>query len=126
MPRFDKNNTKEFKEFLFNSCVHDAKLSNIEYRYAQDSIKIELINLTFNAKIELTFCNVAIMFTIKGKDYGDREAVLSLTIEEDYLYIQTCLPKHSEYMEDSIYLLLQMFSGDELHIISKEVIIDIT
>ena len=28
-------------------------------------------------------------------------------------------------MEDSLYLLFQMFSGDELHIVSKEVIVEI-
>lgn len=126
MPRFDKNNTKELKEFLYNSCVHDAKLENVGYECGEDSIKIELFNSIFNVKIDLTFHNIGIALAIKGKAYGSRETIISLTVEEDFSYLQNYIPKHSEGVVDSLYLLFQMFSGDELHIVSKEVIVEIT
>ena len=65
------------------------------------------------------------MFAIKGDWSENRETIISLTAEEDFSYLQNYNIKHSEYMEDSLYLLFQMFSGDELHIVSKEVIIEV-
>lgn len=125
MPRFNKNNIKELKEFLYNSYDHDAKLKNAKYDCGEDSLKIELYNPIFNVKIDLTFLNIGIALVIKGEWSGNRETIISLTVEEDFSYLQNYLLRHSEYMEDSLYLLFQMFSGDELHIISKEVIVEI-
>lgn len=126
MSRFNKNNTKELKELLYNSCVHDAKLENLVYICGEDSIKIEIINPIFNVKIDLTFHNIGIVFAIKGKEHGSRETIISLSVEEDLSYLQNNLPKYSECMEEPLYLLFQMFSGDELHIVSKEVTVEIT
>ena len=125
MLRYNKNNIKELKEYLYNSYVHDAKLKNVKYDCRQDSIKIELFNPISNVKIDLIFLNIGIALTIKGEWSGSRETIISLTVEEDFSYLQNYLLKHSEYMEGSLYLLFQMFSGDELHIVSKEVIVEI-
>ena len=45
------------------------------------------------------------------------ESVYYLRLDE-YLFkkLQNYLIKHSENTDDSIYILFQMFSGDELHI----------
>lgn len=126
MPRYNKNSTKELKEIIYNSCVHDAKLENVRYECGEDLIKIELFNSIFNVKIDLTFRNIGIVLAIKGEAYGSRETIISLTAEEDFSYLQNYLPKHSEGFEDSLYLLFQMLSGDELHIVAKEVIVEIT
>ena len=125
MPRFNKNNTQELKELLYNSCVHDAKLEKVEYKCGEDSIKIELFNPIFNVKMVLTFQNIEPALAIKGKEHGSSETIISLTVEEDFSYLQTYLPKHCECMESSLYLLFQMFSGEELHIVSKEVVVEI-
>lgn len=125
MPRYNKNNTKELKDFLYNSYVHDAKLKNIKYDCRDDNIKIELFNPISDVKIDLTFFNIKIVFTIKGEWSENRETISSLTLEEDFSYLQNYLLQHREYKEDSLYLLFQMFSGDEMHIVSKEVIVEI-
>ena len=62
MPRYDKSNTKELKEFLYSSYVHDAKLENVKYYCREDSIKIELFNPIYSVKIDLTFFNIGIDF----------------------------------------------------------------
>ena len=124
MPRFNKSNTKELKEFLYNSHVHDAKLKNFKYDCREDNIKIELLNPITDVKIDLTFLNIGIALTIKGEWSGNRETINSLTVEEDFSYLQNHLLKNGEYMEDALYLLFQMFSGDEVHIVSKEVIVE--
>ena len=121
MLRYNKNNIKELKEYLYNSYVHDAKLKNIKYDCSEDNIKIELFNPIFDVEIALTFLNIGITLIIKGEWSENRETIISLTAEEDFSYLQNYLIKHSECMEDSLYLLFQMFSGDELHIVSKEV-----
>ena len=125
MPKFNKNNTEELKEFLYNSYCHDAKLENVKYNCREDCIKIELYNPIFNSKINMTFLNIGVALAIKGGWPGSRETIISLTVEEDFSYLQNHLLKCSEYMKDTLYLLFQMFSGDELHIVSKEVIAEI-
>lgn len=124
MPRFNKNNINELKEFLYNSCAHDAKLKNAQYDYGADSLKIKLYNPIFNTKIDLTFLNIVTALSIKGEWSGNRETIISLTAEEDFSYLRNYLPKYSECINNSLYLLFQMFSGDELHIVSKEVIVE--
>ena len=124
MPRYNKDNVKGLKELLYNSYVHDAELENEEFDFKEDSIKITLSNPIFGAKIDFTFLNIETALTIKGDWQGERATIVSLTVEEDFSYLQKYLTKHGEYM-DSLYLLFQTFSGNELHIVSKEVIVEI-
>ena len=124
MMKFDRNSITKLKEFLYNSCVHDAKMKSIEYQCGENGIKIELFNPIFNSKMTVIFQNVEIVLAVKGKSYGDSKTIVSLTVEEDFSYLKTYLQKYSEGIESSLYLLFQMFSGDELHIVSKEVVVE--
>lgn len=47
-----------------------------------------------------------------------------MTAEEDFSYLENYLMKRSEWTEDSLYMVFQMLSSDELHIVSKEVMIE--
>lgn len=124
MPRYNKNNIKDLKAFLYNSCIHDAKIENIRYDCKEDIIKIELFNTFFDVRMELIFLDIRVALKIKGDWSENRETILSLTAEDDFSDLQNSLSEHSEYLNDSLYLMFQMFSGDELHIVSKEVIIE--
>ena len=124
MPRFNKGSIQEFKDFLYNSCVHDAKLKHIQYDFGEDSLKMEFFHPDFEMKMELTFYNIETVWTVKGEWPGNRETILSLTVEEDVSHLQNYLLQFSEDTEDSLYLLFQMFSGDELHVVSKEVAVE--
>ncbi len=125
MPRFGKKHIGELKEFLYNSCVHDAILKNANYNCKDDSIIIELYNPIFNVKMDLSFLNIGIALAIKGDWSGSHETIISLSVEEDYSFLQNYLLKYGKHMEDSLYLMFQLFSGDELHIVSKEVVIEV-
>lgn len=125
MPVFYKDNINDLEELLYNSYVHDSKIENIRYKKDDDSIKIELFNPIFNVKTYLTFCGVEVSLAIKGKEYGNSETIISLTVEKDFSYLHKYLTQYSERIEDSLYLLFQMLSGDELHIVSKEVIVEL-
>lgn len=35
MMKFDRDNVIELKDFLYNSCVHDAKIENVGYQYGK-------------------------------------------------------------------------------------------
>ena len=124
MPRYNKKNTKELKEYLYNSCVHDATLESIRYNCENDTIKIQLYNQLFDVKINLTFHNIGIVIAVRGEWPGNRTTLISLTVEEDYSYFQNSNLKNCECVEDSLYMLFQLLSGDELHIVSKEAIIE--
>lgn len=124
MPKFNKSSIEELKAFLYSSDVHDAKLKTIQYDWGEDRIIIELHNPIFDVNISLTFLNIGLALTVKGEWPENRETIISLTAEEDFSYLQNQLVEHGEYVEDSLYLLFQMFSGDELHIVSKEVMIE--
>ena len=79
----------------------------------------------FNVGMNLIFRNVEIALAVKGQEYGSSETILSLTVEEDFTYLKKYLSDCDESVDSNLYLLFQMFSGDELHIVSKEVIIEI-
>lgn len=126
MPRYNKNSVKELKALLCNSYIHDANLENVEYNCKEDRIKIKLVNPIFGVQIDLIFLNIGLALVTKGDWPGDRTTVLSLTVEEDLSYLQNHqLLKQCKYTKDDLYYLVQMFSGDELHIVSKEVIAEV-
>lgn len=126
MPRYNKNSVKELKAFLYNSYIHDANLENVEYNCKEDRIKIKLVNPIFGVQIDLIFLNIGLALVTKGDWPGDRTTVLSLTVEEDFSYLQNHQRlKQCKYMKDDLYFLVQMFSGDELHIVSEEVIAEV-
>ena len=57
MPRFDKNNIGELKEFIYKSCPHDATVENVKCSCKGNSIEIELYNTFFNVGMNLIFRN---------------------------------------------------------------------
>ena len=124
MPIFDKSTTKDLRAFLYNSYIHDSELESVRYEHGKDSIMIEANNPIFHVKTRLTFCDIGIALAIRGDDLGSRETILSLTVEDDLSLLQNHIQKSKFRGEDALYLLMQMFSGDELHIIAKKVIIE--
>lgn len=83
---------------------------------AVNSIYGECINFFFNEVNNILF--------VSGNEMGSRETIISLTVEEDCSYRSIFTNMCSDCLSNSIYLLFQMFSGDELHILSKNVLID--
>ncbi len=124
MIKFNKNNIKELKNLLYNSYIHDAKLKNIEYKCAEDCLNIQLFNPIFNANIDIIFCKIGLLLAVDDKKFGSNTTINSLTVEEDFSYLQHHFKTNNEHLDDSLYLLIQMFSGKELHIVSKEVFVE--
>lgn len=121
MQRFDKNSAEGLRKLIYNSCAHDARLESVEYKCGKDGLKIKLFNPIFNVTLDLDFHGVETVLAVKGKEHGSRETLISLTVEEDSSYLQAYLKNGSTCPDDSLYLLFQMFSGGELHVVAKEV-----
>ena len=121
MSEFTKKNASELKDFLFHSNTHDSQIQNIEYKYSKGVIKIELYNSFYNSRYEFTFRDVVLFLTTKGDWGGRQDTVSALDLEEDYSYLQDKIPEHITCPEDYLYLVLEAFSGDAIHILSKEV-----
>ena len=126
MPNFDKDRTKELKAFLYNSCTHDAKLESVRYECGEDCLRVETLNSISNVKTDFIFRNVEMVLAVRGNFMGSRETILSLTVEEDFSYLQRYIQNYRESIDDFLYLLFQMFSGDEWHIVSGEVTVEVT
>lgn len=125
MLRFDKTHIKELKEYLYHSNIHDARLEHYQYDREHKTLGCMFYNPIYNNSINLLFENVAIVLLFNGNRWGDGDAVLSLTVEEDSLHASNFVQICGENYHDSLYLLFQMFSGEELHIIAKEISINI-
>lgn len=125
MPRFKKNDYKELKEYLYNSYDHDAIIEKLKYDFGGNSIRIEMFNPFFKVKIYLTLNGIETVLATKG-DWreGRRDTLIGIAALEDYSDLRNELPRYKENEDGNLYLLFEMFSGDKLHIVSKEVIIE--
>ena len=125
MQSFGKGNIKKIKELVYNSWAHDALLESFTYNGNGETAKIEFFNPIYKIKTTMIFSDIEVVLMTKGDWGGERETIISLSAEDDFSYLQAYLPKCNAYSEDSIYLLFQTASGDELHIAAKEVMIDV-
>lgn len=122
---FDTSNIDALKDFLYKSCVHDAVVKAMKYYIEEDQLIIELFNSCFNTKMVFTFCGIENTFSVKSNLFGSRETVNALVVEE-FSYLQRYIPNYDLDNKDSIYLLFEMFSGDQFHIVCKKLIVEVT
>ncbi|MBQ7335994.1 MAG: hypothetical protein IJW92_05940 [Clostridia bacterium] len=123
MFEFNRSQIEGLKRYIYHSDIHDSKIDAWNYDREKRILNIKTVNPIFGTQMNLTFKEVIIFLSISGNEIGARETILSLTVEEDYSYFQNCTQVCGECFGDSLYLLFQMFSGDELHIVSKSVVI---
>lgn len=124
MPEFDKSNINKLKDYLYHSHIHDALLENIRYDGKQRTVYVTTINRIWNVKINLTFIDVKLFLSACVKDIANSETIISLSVEEEYALVKNCIQPGNEKLETSLYMLFQMLSGNELHIISERVLIE--
>lgn len=125
MPCFQKSQIDELREYLYRSDIHDAKVVNSNYKREQNCLYLEAYNSEKSIKIKLIFLDVQLLLWIKGDWLGCQDTILSLSVEDDYQVLQCYTLAYTSKMTDSLYLLFQTFSGDEAHIISSKLFIDI-
>lgn len=124
MLAFDNLHINDLKEYLYYSYIHDAKIEALSYDKNKKSLTISIVNSIYDNQIKIIFENVKIILSLNGNEIGSCEQILSLSIEEDYSFLKSFPSVCQHCFFDNIYLLFQMFSGDELHIVSEKVLID--
>lgn len=125
MPRFDRSQQEALKDYLYRSEIHDARIETYSYDRAQKILTINTANPVSEVRINFTFEDVQALRFVRGSWPGDCETILSLTAEADDPLLQNDMQHCSGRQNDDLYLLFQMFSGDELHIAAREVFIEI-
>ncbi len=124
MERFNRDTAGELREFLYTSCVHDAKVETVEYDRRTNSVRVELYNPIFGERIAFTFLDIAAALAIRGRQRGNWGTLVSLTVEDDYSELANFLTEPGGSLRDSLYMLFQTFTGEELHIAAKEVAVE--
>lgn len=114
---FDSTHKTDFENFLYNSCIHDAFLTDIKI-FTPSRISVTAVNHTYNQQYHFVFDNVHWCSYSQGDWHGENEQVLSLSLEESI----PCQPQIS----DGIILLFQMFSGSEIYIVCDTVNVEQT
>ena len=124
MPKFNRSSIDDLKKYIYCSNVHDAKIETMSYDIEKKIFMIRAVNSIYGEEINFFFNEVKNILFVSGNEMGNRETIISLTVEEDSSYRSLFTNMCSDCLSKSIYLLFQMFSGDELHILSKNVLID--
>lgn len=122
---FSYSNIKKLEVFLFDSSVHDARIEKCSYDMGARKLFLEVYNPCCCIKTIFTFHGVEAVAWINGHEFGSSKTILSLTVEENYQSTQALTCLLSNDLNDMLYFLFQMFSGEEWHIVFKEVLIDI-
>ena len=129
MTKFDESKINDLKEFLYHIDSHDTEITNSKYDIKNGIYYINLYNSIDKSAVHFIFHDVKIAMFFKdyncGLLTGDNEKIYSLSVEEDYSLFKNNPNLSNDYYDDTLYLLFEMFSGDALHIVSKEVSIDI-
>lgn len=121
MLQFDKNSIKNLKVFLYNSFIHDAIIKIMNYEIGEDKLVMIIYNPNFDTKMEFVFSEIDVFFAVKHKEFGSRETIYGLTLEQDFLYLNKYVPNYDKDIKDYIYLIFKMFSGDEIHVVAEKI-----
>ena len=127
MSRFNIENIQALKETIYDSCFHDAKITSIKYDYSLNTLSFEAVNVYVKKEFKIEFHNVETLLATKGEWIcGNSDEIVSLSLENDFSYLRKSLTGYDKNIEMFLYLLFQTFSGDEIHVVCKEVSIDIS
>lgn len=129
MTKFDISKVEKLKEFLYHSNSHDAEIMNSKFDIKNGIYYIDLYNPTVKYYMHFIFYDVKIAMFFKDYNYGllmgNNEKIYCLSVEENYSCFNENLNLSDDYYDDTVHLLFEMFSGDALHVVCKEVSIDI-
>ena len=124
MSTFTALQLEDLQNNLRCGLVHDAKIETLRYDRECKKLMIVAFNSAFNTKIKLICKDVKFLQFINTGEFSNSETILSLTVEKDYLQLLEGVFKCKDCFKNSLCLLIQMFSGDEIHIVSEEVCLE--
>lgn len=121
MKVYNIDNKRELTEYLSSIPVHDAYFKTISYNKPEKKFSIELYNDITDTRIKIVFSQVKFLFSIDSDRWGVNESISSLTLESDFSQFIKIFEQYKIKVTNELYFLFQMFSGNEIYIICKEV-----
>lgn len=112
------------RDYLYISAVHDSQFKDIVYDPSQHIVKVVLFNPILEKMITINFLNVRLLLSISDDKWGIDQSISSLTIEDIEQATVTFPKVNKRDLEGGIYLLFQLFSGNEIHVIAEYVNFD--
>ena len=120
METFDKHQKDALKKLMISSYIHDAKIQYTHFCPQKKSFTIKAVNNYYNIAYSLCFESVhALFYYSNNSAFGDSESILGVEIDE--YNSQEYKHGFGKCYEDSLHITFQMFSLDELHVVSKTV-----
>ena len=126
MYKFDKHQIEDLKQWLLESNVHDSQIYFLKYDQEKGILKLRMFNPFFDVGINFIFEEVMVFLSINSDELSNRKTVLGVTVEDDFSYLQNCTGVCDGDISSSLYLLFEIVSGDQLHIVCKNVIVGVT
>lgn len=132
MIKFDNNRLDELKLFLRTIPAHDAEFDSIKYDKLGKKVIINIHNPIPNdplcigkSNMMIEFNKVSLFLSLDTDKWGSDDTILILTLEDDYELIKKIVS--DDIISDKhLYFIFQMFSGNEIHILCKEALFDIS
>lgn len=121
MQRFEKCHEMDLRDYLFwHSCGQDDEVGSVTYDFHTGALQVELFHPSAYVKADLRFLDVILFHGVMGAAPHSDETVLSLTVESD-----TAALGVQPDAERALYLVFQMSSGAEWHILSRTLEIEL-
>ena len=122
---FNVKNVRQLDEALPELPIHDSGITSIENVVGNKELSIHLSNFYENKKIELFFCCVDIFKTEISENYDQGDDVITLYHERSKEAFKKIVKDNNISYDESLYFVLQLFSGKEYHIVCKSVDIQV-
>ena len=128
MKYFNSHYVEELKDYLYHGHGHDATIVKIEYllkdEYNKDKLIIDTYNTYDKVRVGYVFREIQTMVFCKGSVCGEKDIILGITIEDDMSYFKSRFNSNEISLDGCLYLVLQMKTFDEIHIICREMYIN--
>ena len=124
MIKFDKSQYNALRTFLLASYVHDAQIEKFNYDHDVGTLYICAMNHFYRKKYRFSFLGLKSILFVNNHQYGSYETINSLTVEDNTTLTESPVYISDDHHSQYLYLLFQLISGDEIHIVSREVIIE--
>lgn len=123
MPCFHRLETEQTISFLRASSIHDSRFEKIQIDNERRFLKTTTFNPIDKVKMEMVFSDVILLLSINDNKWGEDASIIDLTINEDYSFAENLLPEQHALKNDYFHFVFQMFSGNEIHILSSELVV---
>lgn len=124
MHQFSFMKKEELKKYLYFSSIHDSIIERVQYDNSKDILTLRIYNPIDRVHYQMTFAGIRMMLFINGYKWGNDNSISSLTVEENCEKIKALYEPGMDSPKEYLYLVFQMFSGNELHILLDELSIE--